>query len=141
MATLFGFGFALATVAFYSAAGIFAPALWVLLIFTMMGTEVTLATFGAELFPTSQRSAASGFRAVFRDTGTVAGLAAVTVLFGWLGSIWSAISALAAASILAPALIWLTFPETAERTLEEISSEGPELAPGSDAPVLSQAAK
>jgi MFS family permease len=141
MATLFGFGFALATVAFYSVAGIFAPALWVLLIFTMMGTDVTLATFGAELFPTSQRSTASGFRAVVRDAGTVAGLAAVSVLFGWLGSNWSAISALAAASVLAPALIWLTFPETAKRTLEEISSDGAGLAPGSDAPAPSPAMK
>jgi MFS family permease len=125
MASLFGLGFALAAVAFYSAAGIFAPALWILLIFAMMGTDVTLATFGAELFPTAQRSTASGIRSVCRDGGTVAGLALVSVLFGWLGSNWAAIGVLAGASVAVPLLVWLMFPETARRTLEEISARQP----------------
>jgi Na+/melibiose symporter-like transporter len=86
-----------------------------------MGTEVTLNAFGAELFTTSQRSTASGVRAVVRDGGTVAGLAMVSVLFGWLGSNWAAVGVLAGASIMVPILVWLMFPETARRTLEEIS--------------------
>jgi MFS family permease len=126
MASIFGLGFALVTISFYTAAGIFAPALWILLIFTLMGTEVTLSAFSAELFPTPQRSTSSGVRSVTIAIGTVAGLALVSVLFGWLGSNWTAVAALGAASILVPIVIWLCLPETARRTLEEISEADPE---------------
>lgn len=124
MASVFGLGFAFSALAFYSAAGILVPALWIGLIFSLMGTEVTLNAFGAELFPTSQRSTASGVRSVARDTGVVAGLAAVTLLFTGLGSNWSAVALLAGASLLVPAVVWTCFPETARRALEEISSPG-----------------
>jgi len=123
MTSLFSFGFALAAMAFYSAAGIFAPALWLLLLFTMMGTEVTIAAFGAELFPTGERSTASGMRAVARDAGNVTGLAAVSLLFPFLGSNWTAISLLGGVCLCLPLLAWFGFPETARRTLEEISEE------------------
>ena len=122
MASLFGLGFAVVTMAFYASAGIFVPALWILFIFSMMGTEVTLNAFGAELFPTAERSTASGVRSVSRDTGMVAGLALVSLLFAWLGSNWAAIALVAASSLLIPIVVWLTFPETARRTLEDISS-------------------
>ena len=121
MASIFGLAFAAVTIAFYTAAGIFAPALWILLIFSMMGTEVTLAAFGAELFPTSQRSTASGVRMVVLAMGTVIGLALVSLLFGWLGSNWTAVALLGGASLLVPVLIWTLLPETARRTLEDIS--------------------
>jgi putative MFS transporter len=122
MASLFGFAFALVTVAYYTAAGIFVPALWILLIFSMMGTEVTLSAFGAELFPTSQRSTASSIRSVSRDIGMVAGLSMVSVLFLTLGSNWSAVAALAGTCVVVPLVVWTAFPETARRTLEEITS-------------------
>ncbi|MEM7413828.1 MAG: MFS transporter, partial [Myxococcota bacterium] len=124
MASLFGLGFGLATLAFYSAAGIFAPALYILLLFSMMGTDVTLSTYGAELFPTAQRSTASGVRTVARDGGMVLGLAAVSVLFHALGSNWSAVSVVATAAFLVPVLAWLALPETAGKTLEEIANPG-----------------
>jgi putative MFS transporter len=120
---LFSTGYVLVTLVFYSATGVLAPALWVLLIFTMMGTDVTLSAFGAELFPTSQRSTASGLRSGARELGGVAGLGLVSVLFGLLGSNWFAIGVLCIVGLLAPLLVLLTFPETAGRTLEEIAPE------------------
>ncbi len=122
MASVFGFGFAIVTMAYYSASGIFVPALWILLIFFMMGTEVTLSAFGAELFPTAGRSTASGVRSVSRDGGMVVGLSIVSVLFATFGSNWSAVAAVAGASLLVPIIVWLMFPETARRALEEITA-------------------
>ena len=121
MTSLFSFGFALVAIGFYSAAGIIAPALWVLMIFSMMGTEVTISAFGAELFPTSERSTASGMRAVSRDAGNVAGLAAVSILFPLLGSNWTAIAMLGGVCLIVPPIVWFAFPETARRSLEDIS--------------------
>jgi MFS family permease len=129
VAMLFTAGFALVTIAFYTAMGLLTPALWVLMIFAMMGSEVTLAAYGAELFPTSQRSTASGARSAAANVGAVTGLALVSVLFGVLGSNWTAIIALACLCGVAPLLIRATFPETAGRTLEEIAPEAPEPAP------------
>jgi MFS family permease len=102
--------------------------LWVLMIFGTLGSEVTLAAYGAELFPTSQRSTASGLRSFANTFGIVAGLAAVSVLFGVFGSNWTAILALATAALLAALLVRLAFPETSGRTLEEIAPE-PERSP------------
>jgi MFS family permease len=129
IAMVFTAGFALITIAFYTAMGLLTPALWILMIFTMMGSEVTLAAYGAELFPTSQRSTASGARSAAQNVGAVAGLALVSVLFGAMGSNWAAIISLASICLVAPLLIRATFPETAGRTLEEIAPERPAAAP------------
>jgi MFS family permease len=129
IAMLFTAGFGLVTIAFYTAMGLLTPALWILLIFTMMGSEVTLSAYGAELFPTSQRSTASGARSAASNAGAVAGLALVSVLFSALGSNWAAIIALACLCLIAPLLIRVSFPETARRTLEEIAPERPAAGP------------
>lgn len=121
IASLFGVGFALTTIGFYGLTGAFAPALWILLIFTMMGSDVTLSAFGAELFPTAERTTASGLRAGARELGGVAGLALVSVLFAALGSNWVAVSCLALAALVVPLVAWSVFPETARRRLEDIS--------------------
>jgi hypothetical protein len=58
-----------------------------------------------------------------RELGGVAGLALVSVLFGIVGSNWLAIALLCGISLAAPVLVLLAFPETAGRTLEEISPD------------------
>jgi MFS family permease len=109
--------------AFYSASGWLIALLWVLFIFGNMGAEVTLAAYGAELFPTSQRSTASGVRAFALTLGIVSGLATVSLLFDVLGSNWSALLILAATAVLPAFVVWLVFPETSGRSLEEIAPE------------------
>jgi predicted MFS family arabinose efflux permease len=114
---------ALGAMGLYAGSGPAVGALWVLLVFGNMGSEVTLAAYGAEMFPTSQRSTASGVRAFATTLGIVAGLAAVSVLFAWLGSNWTAILVLAAGALAAALVVWVAFPETAGRSLEEIAPE------------------
>ena len=85
-------GVVLAIVRFYTLPGALAAPFWIPMIFGFMGTQVTLAAYGAELFPTSVRSTASGAREIFKTGGAVAGLALVSLLFGVAGSNWLAIA-------------------------------------------------
>lgn len=62
-------------------------------------------------------------RAFATTLGIVAGLAAVSALFSLLGSNWTAILVLAAGALAAALLVWVGFPETAGRSLEEIAPE------------------
>ena len=111
------------TLAYYNAPASFMIPLWILMIFTLLGGNVTLAAYGSELFPTSYRSTAAGARVVVATIGGSIGLALESVLYGVLGSHWEAISLLSALAIVGPILIMLTFPETSGRTLEEIAPE------------------
>jgi MFS family permease len=120
---LFALVAALAVIGFFASGGLVLAPLWVLLIFGGMGTEVTLAAYGAELFPTSNRSTASGVRAFALTVGLVLGLAAVSALYPLLGSNWSALLALGALAPLVAAVVWFGFPETSGRALEEIAPE------------------
>lgn len=120
---LFSLGMCITAVLFYSSLGIFPALLWVALIFTLMGSDVTLSTYGAELFPTSQRSTATGARGFVATLGGIIGLATVSALFGILGSNWAAISVLAGLVVLVPVIVLTLFPETAGRALEEIAPE------------------
>lgn len=123
VAVAFMLGFGALAIAFYTSMGLLSPALWVPMIFAMMGSEVTLSAFGSEMFPTSQRSTAAGARSVALSLGAVAGLALASALFPLLGSIWNAIVALCAFALVVPVLVWLAFPETSGRILEEIAPE------------------
>ena len=49
-------------------------------------------------------------------------LALVSLLFAAVGSNWVAVCVAAVAALAVPVVVWLTFPETARRTLEEISA-------------------
>jgi putative MFS transporter len=111
------------TVGFYNAAGPLLVLLWTGMMFALMGGGVTIAAYGAELFPTSYRSTATGARMVVMTIGASIGLALESVLYGALASHWLAISALAACALLAPLIVAIGFPETAGRALEEISPE------------------
>jgi hypothetical protein len=57
--------------------------------------------------------------------GTVGGLAAVSVLFPLVGSNWTALAMLGSSGLLIPFVVWLSFPETSQRSLEEIAPEPP----------------
>ena len=52
------------TIAYYNAFGLLLVPIWISMIFVILGANVTLAAFGAELFPTSYRSTAAGIRVV-----------------------------------------------------------------------------
>lgn len=120
---LFTLGVVLAIASFYALAGPFAPALWIPMIFGLMGTQVTLAAYGAEMFSTGVRSTASGVRELCRSLGIVTGLALVSLLYGAVGSNWQGITLLCAVGGLSPLCVLFFFPETAGRKLEEISEE------------------
>jgi len=120
---LFAAGFGASTAAFYSASGLLVIPLWILLIFTSMGASVTISACGAEMFPTSARSTASGVRSAASTLGGITGLALVSLLYRVTGSNWLAIALLAVAPFLAAALVLAFFPETSGRPLEEIAPE------------------
>lgn len=109
--------------AFYNGGGAWLVPLWIVTIFALIGNETLLSTYGAELFPTSHRSTAAGARLGLATLGGAVGLALESALYGLTGSHWSAISILLGAALLAPLLVWLTLPETAGRSLEEIAPE------------------
>lgn len=113
----------LAVMAFYNTWWGFLPVLWVAMLFLAMGTGVLLAMYGVELFPTSYRSTAAGARTMLSTLGAVAGLTLESVLYGVVGSHWTAISVLAGLAFLAPVIVWAAFPETSGKSLDEIAPE------------------
>jgi len=119
----FSTAFLLVAVIFYGSLGISVPFLWIGLIFCMMGTNVTLTSYGTELFPTGHRSTASGIGGVVATLGGAIGLAAVSSLYLVTGSNWIAIIILCGLGVMVPILFYLLFPETAGRPLEEIAPD------------------
>ena len=113
----------IAVIVFYNAWWGFLPLLWVALLFFAMGGGVLLSMYGVELFPTSYRSTAAGARATLSTLGAVLGLGLESLLYGVFGSHWTAISVLASLALLAPLIVWVAFPETTGRSLDEISPE------------------
>jgi MFS family permease len=97
--------------------------LWVGLIFFVMGTDVTLTSLGAELFPTAQRSTASGLKGIVGTLAAILGLSAVSALYLIVHSNWIAIAILCSAALVVPFVVWFFIPETAGRTLEDINGE------------------
>jgi MFS family permease len=94
---------------------------WVGLVFCSMGGRLILRAIATELFPTSQRGAASGMFVVLETLGAVAGLMAIHA-FGVddLGEIAMLIPMVAVTSLIPAALLY-TFTETGRRELEEIT--------------------
>jgi len=121
------FGTAMTLLSFFSGG----VTIWaVRMIGVVLGAGVAvpaLAVYGPELFPTRLRSTANGVTIVFGVIGSVIGLQ----LVGRLAERWDSFGqALAVASVgplLLVGLILFLYPETANRTLEDINDE-PELS-------------
>ncbi len=114
---------ALSMVGFYNAEGIAIPVLWIITVFTILATNALFKALGAELFPTSYRSTASGVRTLVGTLGGIAGLAIEGTLYTLTGSHSQAITWMAVALIIPPIVISLFLPETASRELEDIAPE------------------
>ena len=123
LAIMFGVMTTVTAVLFYQVSGPWVPLFWVLYLFAQFGADTTLSTYGAELFPTSLRSTATGVRSFLSTLGGISGLAVVALLFKVLGSNWAAVSALATVTALVPLIVWFAFRETAGRKLEDIAPE------------------
>lgn len=114
--------FPLASYGFYHGSVPVVIVSWVALVFSSMGGRVILRALATELFPTSQRGAASGMYAVLEALGAVAGLLAIHLYRP------DDVSEIAAAVSLVSTLIWvaavvlLRFPETRQRELEDIAA-------------------
>jgi MFS family permease len=91
-----------------------------------------ITVYGPELFPTSLRGRANGVIAMTAMTGSVVGLLAAGRLADGFGSFAPTMAILAVGPMLMAILIFLRFPETAQRELEDINPE--DLAPADQAP-------
>lgn len=111
------------TIAYYNVPALLVVPSWMLMIFALLGANVTLAAYGSELFPTSYRSTAAGVRVIVATLGGSMGLALESVFYRTLGSHWTAISLLTAIALFTPVIVAVTFPETSGRTLEDIAPE------------------
>jgi MFS family permease len=96
--------------------------LWIGWLFCDQAGMTVTSAYSAELFPTAFRSAAAGSLFVARNAGSVLGLIGEGLLYGLMGSHWAAIRTLTTCWLLTAALMYLLFPETAGRELEEIAS-------------------
>jgi putative MFS transporter len=105
-----------------------------------MGSFPVLATYGAELFPTSMRGLASSWMTAAGVAGRTASLGIAAVLLNLTvrsgsSQSWTA-TALTIGPLAAIAIIAITFPDTHGRELEETSGEdsGEDAAAGQPEP-------
>ncbi len=98
--------------------------LWGIGAFCFFGLEVVMGAWSAELFPTAQRSTASGMRLAINILAGGVALAVQSGLYGPMGGHAPSISVLLPAVLVAAVVAALFIPETAGKTLEEITGEG-----------------
>jgi predicted MFS family arabinose efflux permease len=114
---------AVAVALFYNTDGFWLPLVWGLMVLSLTLVLVLFAALGSELFPTSYRSTASGVRALVATLGAAFGLWLEGQLYEITGSHGRAITWMLAATPLAPLVIALFVPETANQELEDIAPE------------------
>jgi len=115
-----GAGFAL----FYSGiGGWILPALWVMALFGFLSSDALAAGYASEIFPTAYRATATTLRYVFNILGGALALALEGMFYDWFHAHGPAIMLTTAALPIALVAI-LFLPETAQRTLEDISNPG-----------------
>jgi MFS family permease len=107
---------------FYNGSGWAVVPGWILMIAGFVSVDVLFGALGSELFPTSYRSTASGFRSFCWIAGGALGLVLVEgQLFPLFGSHAAAVTWMLAGAWIAPLVVLLLIPETARRELEEIA--------------------
>jgi MFS family permease len=99
--------------------------LWIGWLFCDQAGVTVTSAYSAELFPTAFRSAATGALYVARYGGGALGLLVEGILYTAVGSHWGAIRMLTLFWLFASVLMYLLFPETAGRELEEIAPAPP----------------
>ena len=95
--------------------------LWIGWLFCDQAGVTMTSAYSAELFPTSFRAAAAGALYVARFAGGAVGLLGEGMLYSIMGSHWAAIRILSTCWLVSATLMYLLFPETAQRELEEIA--------------------
>ncbi len=111
------------TVAMYLSQG---AALWITSVLaTIVGAAAVpaLGVYGPELFATTARGRANGLISVVGVVGSAVGLLTVGALSDRLGGIGEAMPYVAVGPALLALLIVVAYPETADRTLEELNPE------------------
>jgi putative MFS transporter len=89
------------------------------------GAWPTLGAFGSELFPTAHRALAGAWSNVARVAGQSVSFAVGALLIRVTGELSVTAVILGAGPLLALLVIWIAFPETKGRELEEITGEAP----------------
>lgn len=108
---------------FYAAHGELALLLSLAVVYAgVFGSWPTGSGFGAELFPTSLRALGSSFGNGAKYLGQSISFLLAGGLIGGAGSLARSSMILSAGPLLAAVLIWLYFPETGGRELEDISA-------------------
>lgn len=116
---------------FYNTSGWAVIPAWILMIAGFVSIDVLFGALGSELFPTSYRSTASGFRSFCWIAGGALGLVIVEgQLLPLFGSHAAAVTCMLAGAWIAPPVVLLFIPEAARRELEEV-------APGRESPTRS----
>jgi putative MFS transporter len=109
---------------FLFARGVLQLTLALLLVFIgQFGSWPTLGAFGSELFPTAHRALAGSWSNVARVAGQSASFALGALLLSVTGELSITSIVLGTGPFLALLVIWLAFPETKGRELEEITGE------------------
>ncbi|MBI3784924.1 MAG: MFS transporter [Deltaproteobacteria bacterium] len=108
---------------FYNSRGMWVPPMFGLMLVTVTMVTTLFAALGSELFPTSYRSTASGVRQIIATAGAALGLWSEGRLFAAEGSHAAAISMMLVLMPVAPVLVGLFLPETANLELEAIAPE------------------
>ncbi len=107
---------------FYNASGWFLPVIWAIMLFGMMGINVSVDTLSSELYPTSYRSTAAGARAIVAALGAALSQVVHGLIFGFVGSQWTAVSIMSLFIFITPFIV-ARLPETSGRSLDETAPE------------------
>jgi putative MFS transporter len=89
------------------------------------GSWPTLGAFGSELFPTAHRALAGAWSNVARVAGQSLSFLLGGLLITVTGQLSTASIILGIGPLLALLIVWIAFPETKGRELEEIAGEAP----------------